>query len=117
MAYLAVACSQSYRHHVPNSWTSLAGLSVTCLASNGYRQKVEGAAPKGRSLSARKAETIREMVEGGFRLDILLTTAQLARATYYYQVKQLETDDKELKAEIQAIYGEHKGNYGYVGFT
>jgi transposase InsO family protein len=55
------------------------------------------------------------MVTGGFRLDILLPTAQLARATYYYQVKQLETDDKDkaLKDEIQAIYDEHKGNYGY----
>ena len=50
------------------------------------------------------------MVTGGFRLDILLPTAQLARATYYYQVKQLETDDtdKALKDEIQAIYDEHK---------
>lgn len=55
------------------------------------------------------------MVDGGFRLDLLLTTAQLARATYYYQLKQLEKDDKdkELKANIQAIYDEHRGNYGY----
>ncbi len=55
------------------------------------------------------------MVEGGFRLDILLTTAQLARATYYYQLKQAEKDDKdsELKQMIQGIYTEHKGNYGY----
>ncbi len=55
------------------------------------------------------------MVEGGFRLDILLTTAQLARATYYYQLKQLEKDDKDkvLKKMIQDIYTEHKGNYGY----
>lgn len=55
------------------------------------------------------------MVEGGFRLDLLLTTAQLARSTYYYQVKQLEKDDKDkgLKVEIQAIYNEHRGNYGY----
>lgn len=55
------------------------------------------------------------MVNGGFRLDILLVTAKLAHATYYYQIKQLakEDKDKELKAEIQAIYDEHKGNYGY----
>ncbi len=55
------------------------------------------------------------MVEGGFRLDILLTTAQLARATYYYQLKQLEKDDKnkELKKMIQDIHTGHKGNYGY----
>ena len=55
------------------------------------------------------------MVSGGFRLDFLLETARLARSTYYYQLKQLDglDKDKELKTEIQAIYSEHKGNYGY----
>ena len=55
------------------------------------------------------------MVNRGFRLDLLLTTAKLARATYYYQLKQLAKDDKDkiLKADIQAIFSEHKGNYGY----
>ena len=55
------------------------------------------------------------MVAGGFRLDLLLETAKMARSTYYYQLKQLakEDRDKALKAEIQAIYDEHKGNYGY----
>ena len=55
------------------------------------------------------------MLSGGFRLDLLLATAHLARSTYYYQLKQLDGVDKdqELKAEIQAIYNDHKGNYGY----
>ncbi|CJU76736.1 transposase-like protein%2C ISSpn1 ISSpn3 [Streptococcus pneumoniae] len=55
------------------------------------------------------------MVSGGFRLDFLLETARLARSTYYYQLKQLDgvDKDKEIKTEIQAIYNEHKGNYGY----
>jgi len=55
------------------------------------------------------------MVSGGFRLDLLLETAQLARSTYYYQLKQLDRVDKdqELKTEIQAIYNDYKGNYGY----
>ena len=55
------------------------------------------------------------MASGGFRLDLLLETARLARSTYYYQLKQLDgfDKDKELKAEIQAIYNDHKGNYGY----
>ncbi len=55
------------------------------------------------------------MVSGGFRLDLLLKTAYLARSTYYYYLKQLDQLDKnqELKTEIQAIYNEHKGNYGY----
>lgn len=55
------------------------------------------------------------MVDGGFRLDLLLETAKLARSSYYYHIKQLDQADKnkELKAEIKAIYDEHKGNYGY----
>ena len=39
----------------------------------------------------------------------------MPRSTYYYQVKQLDKPDKNkaIKTEIQAIYDEHKGNYGY----
>ena len=59
------------------------------------------------------------MVSGGFRLDLLLETARLARSTYYYQLKQLDGHDKdeETKGEIQEIYYEHKGNYGYRRIT
>ena len=59
------------------------------------------------------------MASGGFRLDLLLETARLPRSTYYYQLKQLcELDrNKEFKAEIQAIFTEHKGNYGYRRIT
>jgi len=59
------------------------------------------------------------MASGGFRLDLLLETAHLARSTYYYQLKQLEglDKDKEFKDEIQWIYNEHKGNYGYRRMT
>ena len=59
------------------------------------------------------------MVSGGFRLDFLLETARLARSTYYYQLKQLDGVDKykELKTKIQAIYNDHKGNYGYRRIT
>ncbi|WP_413782742.1 IS3 family transposase, partial [Streptococcus sinensis] len=82
---------------------------------NAYLKKFERIAPEGRSLSVRKAETVREMVNGGFRLDLLLATAKLARATYYYQLKQLvkEDKDRDIKNEIQAIFKDHKGNYGY----
>ena len=50
-----------------------------------------------------------------FSLDILLKAIKLARSTYYYHLKQLDKPDKdqELKAEIQFIFIEHKGNYGY----
>ena len=59
------------------------------------------------------------MVSGGFRLDLLLETAYLARSIYYYQLKQLDghDKDKEIKGEIQEIYYEHKGNYGYRRIT
>ncbi|QKQ44751.1 IS3 family transposase [Streptococcus sanguinis] len=84
-----------------------------------YPKKVKRARRQGRSLRERKAETVREMVSGGFRLDLLLETAHLARSTYYYHLKQLDQPDKnqELKAEIQSIYSEHKGNYGYRRVT
>ncbi|COC12489.1 degenerate transposase (Orf2) [Streptococcus pneumoniae] len=50
-----------------------------------------------------------------FSLDLLLKAIKLARWTYYYHLKQLDKPDKdqELKAEIQSIFIEHKGNYGY----
>ncbi|WP_144018070.1 IS3 family transposase [Streptococcus sanguinis] len=84
-----------------------------------YPKKVKRARRQGRSLTARKAETVRGMVSGGFRLDLLLETAHLARSTYYYHLKQLDKPEKNqgLKAEIQSIYSEHKGNYGYRRVT
>ena len=54
-----------------------------------------------------------------FPLDILLNIIKLARSTYYYHLKQLDQNDKDydIKAEIQAIFTEHKGNYGYRRIT
>ena len=54
-----------------------------------------------------------------FSLDILLKIIKLARSTYYYNLKQLDQSDKDdqVKAEIQLIYTEHKGNYGYRRMT
>ena len=59
------------------------------------------------------------MASGGFRLDLLLEVARLPRSTYYYQLKELDELDKykEFKTEIQAIFTEHKGNYGYRRVT
>ena len=50
-----------------------------------------------------------------FALEILLKIIKLARSTYYYHLKQLDKPDKnqDIKIEIQSIYHEHKGNYGY----
>ncbi|MCE2268966.1 IS3 family transposase, partial [Streptococcus thermophilus] len=54
-----------------------------------------------------------------FPLDILLNIIKLARSTYYYHLKQLNQIDKNqsIKVEIQAIYDEHEGNYGYRRIT
>ena len=54
-----------------------------------------------------------------FALEILLKIIKLARSTYYYHLKQLDQTDNNqtIKAEIQAIFTEHKGNYGYRRIT
>lgn len=52
-------------------------------------------------------------------LDILLSIAQLPRATFYYHLKRINSADKykAVKAEITAIYHENKGRYGYRRIT
>ncbi|MFQ8992814.1 MAG: IS3 family transposase [Subdoligranulum sp.] len=52
-------------------------------------------------------------------LDILLSIAQLPRATFYYHLKRMNRSDKykAVKAEITAIYHENKGRYGYRRIT
>ena len=52
-------------------------------------------------------------------LAILLEIAQLPKATYYYHSKKQESVDKyaQAKAEIQSIFHENKGRYGYRRVT
>ena len=52
-------------------------------------------------------------------LAILLEIAQLSKATYYYHRKKQESSDKyaQAKAEIQSIFHENKGRYGYRRIT
>ena len=52
-------------------------------------------------------------------LAILLEIAQLPRATYYYHSKTRRSADKyaQAKAEIQVIFHENKGRYGYRRIT
>ena len=52
-------------------------------------------------------------------LNILLSIAQLPRATFYYHLKRINSADKykAVKAEITAIYHENKGRYGYRRIT
>ena len=50
---------------------------------------------------------------------MLLEIAQLPRSTFYYHRKKQHKEDKyaQAKAEIAAIYHEHKGRYGYRRIT
>ena len=52
-------------------------------------------------------------------MDILLSIAQLPRATFYYHLKKKDKADKydEVKEVITAIYHENKGRYGYRRIT
>ncbi|WP_079014799.1 IS3 family transposase [Streptococcus pneumoniae] len=79
-----------------------------------HPKKVKRTPIEGEKRERRKTEIVQELMTE-FSLDILLKAIKLARWTYYYHLKQLDKTDKdqELKAEIQSIFIEHKGNYGY----
>ena len=83
-----------------------------------HSKKVERTPIEGRKGARRKTEIVQGLVTE-FSLDILLKIIKLARSTYYYHLKQLDQSDKDddVKAEIQSIYTEHKGNYGYRRMT
>ncbi|MEK1349943.1 transposase, partial [Limosilactobacillus fermentum] len=83
-----------------------------------YSKKVERTPIEGRKGARRKTEIVQGLVTE-FPLDILLNIIKLARSTYYYHLKKLNQVDKNqsIKVEIQAIYDEHKGNYGYRRIT
>ncbi|MEZ7599705.1 IS3 family transposase [Streptococcus sp. 27098_8_69] len=83
-------------------------------AENAIPKKVERTPIEGGKRERRKTEIVQELMTE-FSLDILLKAIKLARSTYYYHLKQLDKPykDQELKAEIQSIFIEHKGNYGY----
>ncbi|HEU2852292.1 TPA: IS3 family transposase [Streptococcus pneumoniae] len=79
-----------------------------------HPKKVKRTPIEGGKRERRKTEIVQELMTE-FSLDLLLKAIKLARLTYYYYLKQLDKPDKdqELKAEIQSIFIEHKGNYGY----
>ena len=67
---------------------------------------------------AQKTQAVQKLRQE-FSLAVLLTIAQLPRATFYYHLKRMDVPDKykEVKAEITAIYHENKGRYGYRRIT
>ncbi len=54
-----------------------------------------------------------------YSLNLLLSIAQLPRATFYYHLKQMRKTDKytSAKEEITTIYHENRGRYGYRRIT
>ncbi|MFR3551653.1 MAG: IS3 family transposase [Negativibacillus sp.] len=71
-----------------------------------------------RATPAQKTQVVQKLRQR-HSLDILLSIAQLPRATFYYHLKRMNSADKykAVKAEITTIYHENKGRYGYRRIT
>lgn len=71
------------------------------------------------ALGARERTLIVLELRPHFPLADLLRAAELARSSFYYQLKVLRTGDKhcDLKAKIREIFSRHKGRYGYRRVT
>ena len=71
-----------------------------------------------RATPAQKTQVVQKLRQR-HSLDILLSIAQLPRATFYYHLNRMNSSDKykAAKAEITAIYHENKGRYGYRRIT
>ena len=53
-----------------------------------YLKKLKELEERDEALQRERQKQLEKRVSGGFRLDLLLETARLARSTYYYQLKQ-----------------------------
>jgi transposase InsO family protein len=69
-------------------------------------------------MPAQKTQVVQKLRQR-HSLNILLSIAQLPRATFYYHLKNMSKADKyeAVKTEIMAIYHENKGRYGYRRIT
>ncbi|MCP1144170.1 IS3 family transposase [Lysinibacillus endophyticus] len=82
---------------------------------NEYFKKVERlSSSQGKITKEDKVKVIYEL-RHKYSVKALVAFAQIPRSTYYDLVKKMNRadPDAELKAEIQAIYNEHEGRYGY----
>ena len=71
-----------------------------------------------RATPARKTLVVQKLRQK-YSLNLLLSIAQLPRATFYYHLKQMQKEDKyaSVKEEITTIYHENRGRYGYRRIT
>ena len=71
-----------------------------------------------RATPAQKTQVVQKLRQK-YSLEILLSIAQLPKATFYYHLKKSIQPDKyqENKDVITAIYHENKGRYGYRRIT
>ena len=84
-----------------------------------YLKKLKELEERDEALQRERQRQLEKWFQEDFDQIHFLKQHALARSTYYYQLKQLDGHDKdeETKGEIQEIYYEHKGNYGYRRIT
>lgn len=107
------------------SWEEMTGLerfreeNERLKTENAFLERLRNCIVGERDRKAQIVSIIKELVNDGKRLDILLVYAGLACSTYYYHLKRLCSGDKnqDLKHRIQFIFHVHKENYGYRRIT
>ena len=87
-------------------------------AENDYLKKFASLGFGRRATPAQKTLVVQKLRQK-HALSILLSIAQLPRATFYYHLKQMQKEDKyaSVKEEITTIYHENRGRYGYRRIT
>ena len=95
-----------------------AGRSAATACGEQLPKKLASLGLGRRATPAQKTQVVQKLRQR-HSLDILLSIAQLPRATFYYHLKRMHSADKykAAKAEITVIYHENKGRYGYRRIT
>lgn len=78
-------------------------------------KKVECLSSKQGKITKRDKVQVVYELRHEFKVKKLVKLAGIPRSTYYFYVKQMDKPnlDADLKKEIQTIYDEHEGRYGY----
>ena len=87
-------------------------------AENGYSKNLQALVLEDERRQHKKTQVVQKLRQK-HSLELLLSIAQLPRATFYYHLKkEVQTDKyKDAKEMISAIYSENKGRYGYRRIT